>query len=162
MLFWIIIILIVAAIAYSIWAEGDWLMGIPILLLGTIFGGIVLMLCATFIPTNMDLVSKQTISLKALGTSSSQQGRFFLGSGYIDGKRVLNFIQQGDDGSIRVGQANAKDSVIFEDADKGTVTTEHFDYNNGWILPWPIGSTDKYEFHIPAGSVTESYTIDNE
>jgi hypothetical protein len=38
----------------------------------------------------------------------------------------------------------------------------HYDYINGWILPWPMGSADKYEFRIPEGSVVESYTLDNE
>lgn len=162
MLFWIILALIVAVAAYLIWDYGDWTEGIGVVFVGGIVGTIVLFLCAVFIPANVDLVHEKTSSLKALGTSSNDHGRFFLGSGYIDGKRVLNYIQQGDDGGMRVAQVDAKDALIFEGSDKATITTKHFDFNNGWIIPWPIGSTDKYEFRIPDGSVTESFTIANE
>lgn len=162
MLFWIIIVLIIAATAYAIWQGYDWVDGIPVLFLTSIAGLVILFLAAVFIPCNVDLVNEKTTSLKALGTSSKVQGKFFLGSGYVDGKRVLNYIQQGDDGGMRVAQVDAKDALIFEGSDKAAITTKRFDFNNGWIIPWPIGSTDKYEFRIPDGSVTESFTIANE
>lgn len=162
MLFWIIIVLVIAATAYAIWQGYDWVDGIPVLFLTSIAGLVILFLTAVFIPCNVDLVNEKTAGLKALGTSSKAQGRFFLGSGYVDGKRVLNYIQQADDGAMKVSQTEADDALIFEGSDSATVTTKHYDYNNGWIIPWPIGSTDKYDFHVPSGSVTESYTIDNE
>lgn len=113
MLFWIIIVLIIAATAYAIWQGYDWVDGIPVLFLTSIAGLVILFLAAVFIPCNVDLVNEKTTSLKALGTSSKVQGKFFLGSGYVDGKRVLNYIQQGDDGGMRVAQVDAKDALIF-------------------------------------------------
>lgn len=162
MLFWIIVTLIVAATTYAIWQGYDWFDGVPVFFLSIIGGAVVLFICAILIPSHVDLARENTTSLKALGTSSTQQGRFFLGSGYIDGKRVLNYIQQDTSGAIQVKHTDAEDALIFEGSDKATVTKKTYDFNNGWILPWTIASKDKYEFHIPEGSVTESYTIANE
>jgi hypothetical protein len=73
----------------------------------------------------------------------------------------LNFISQRGGGAILVEQADAKRSTIYEGSNDATVRVRHFDHINGWVVPWPLGGHDEYEFRIPEGSVVESYTLDN-
>ena len=114
------------------------------------------------IPVNHDLIRDDTYQLKAIGNSNAIEGRlYFLGGGYVDDKRVLNYISQRADGGIHVEQAEADDATIYEGTEDATVRVRHYDYTNGWVLTWPLGSYDEYEFRIPTGSVVESYTLDN-
>lgn len=169
MIFWILVTIVVLITAYIVWSElSDNNYGMPVmgafvsLSIGGVAGGIIFLVCCFAIPQEVDKVSTRTHELKSMGTSSAINGRaYFIGGGYINEKRVLNFITQRADKSIIVEQAEAEDSVIFEDTSKPTVTVDHYDYVNGWVSPWVIGSNDKYTFHIPAGSVVESYTLDN-
>jgi len=131
------------------------------LIISAVVGFLTIMFCS-LIPTNHDLIRDDTHKLKALGNNTTTTGRFyFLGGGYIDGKRVLNFISEHNGGAIKVEKADAEDATIYEGNDTATVRVRHFDHNNGWVTPWPLGSHTTYEFRIPEGSVVESYTLDN-
>jgi hypothetical protein len=168
MAFWIvigIITIITIGVFVSEWGTSY---GMPFMgafvsaVVGSFVGAIILLLLC-LIPVNVDLVRDDTYKLKALGNANTTTGRFyFLGGGYINGERVLNYISQRDSGAILVEQSKAKDSTIFEGSAEATVRVRRYDYINGWILPWPMGSADKYEFRIPEGSVVESYTLDNQ
>lgn len=169
MIFWILATLaVVIAICTTVnisYEDGPLLgliMGF-LALLGSAAGGFLIFLLACLIPTSTDLISDDTYKLKALGNNSALEGRsYFLGGGYVKEKRVLNFITQRDGGAIRVEQAEAEDSTIFEGSQDTTVRVLHFDHNNGWVAPWPLGSHTEYTFRIPADSVLESYTLDND
>jgi hypothetical protein len=168
MLFWVLIALVVLLTVFFVWREMGDSYGMPVmtgflaLFLGVVVAGLIFLACSWFIPQEVEKVSTRTHALKSMGTSSALNGRaYFLGGGYINEKRVLNYISQREAGAIRVEQAEAEDSVIFEDTNKPTVTVDHYDYLNKWVSPWPIWGTDKYTFHIPAGSVVESYSLDN-
>lgn len=124
--------------------------------------GVILLLCGTLIPWNNDVVKDDTYRLRTLGTANGIEGHsYFLGGGYINSERVLNYITQRDGGAIQVQTADADVSVVFEDAPAGTGTVQklHVDHINGWVTPWPLGSHDQYVFHIPAGTVADSYSL---
>lgn len=165
MIFWILLALAVVAVVltYIYWGcDEGWLFAFMPAILAAVVSAVVvglLMLLATLIPG--DRTTSETYDLRAIGTSSSAEGRFFLGSGQIDGKRTLNYIAQ-EDGWSRVDQAFADDSRVFEDTDEPTVTEYSHLYWNEWVWPvaWKVG--ESWDFHVPAGSVLEDYTITNE
>ena len=168
MIFWILVALIVI-ITFCVFV-GQWddsygspfLAGFFTLFVGSVIGFLIFLACGSWIPYNTDLVREDTYQLKAIGNNSAIEGRsYFLGGGYIKDKRVLNFISQRDGGAIHVERAYANDSTIFEGSENATVIVRHYDHVNGWVSPWPLGDTDLYEFRIPAGSVVESYSLDN-
>ena len=173
MLFWIILG-IVAAVAivntvrvaradYFSLGEGL-LAGLASLFIGGLLGAIVWFLATLALNPPLERVvkSESTHQLKALGNDSGLKGRmYFLGGGYIEDKRVLNYITQDSSGAIRVERSDAKDSTIYEGSKQATVKVTHADYINGWIAPWPLGDKREYVFNIPTGSVVESYTLDN-
>jgi hypothetical protein len=110
--------------------------------------------------------TKYVTPLKALATSSKISGSFFLGSGYVEGKRTLNYITaDGDRNYIR--QQDASASVVIEDITTGQPHMLALEqcYDSGWIMPWKmckdINEGVAYEFHVPAGSVLSDYTVDN-
>lgn len=127
-------------------------------------GAIVMALTMAFSAMGLEprVTSQHDNDLRAVALSSEVQGQFFLGSGYIDGERVLNYIAEHEDGAASVEQVSARNAYIYEDeANDPYVTT--FDWSIGawWWAPfdWDFGNT--YAFHIPEGSILEGYTIDN-
>lgn len=105
--------------------------------------------------------SKDTHSLTALKTDSSIEGRgYFLGGGYVDGKRVLNYIQTDGD-AYYVKSSDADDSVIHESDGKPKVIHEHVVGGFWWLAPFPLGKGDSYDFYVPKGSVLSDYTVNN-
>jgi hypothetical protein len=111
--------------------------------------------------TGTDEPRTDTSELRALSTGSSVEGAFFLGGGYIDGKRVLNYVVQ-HDGYSTLEQIDAALCRIYEDGDANprfVVTTT--DRYNRLLVPWAVKVRNQYDFHIPANSILESFTIDN-
>lgn len=165
MIFWILLALAVAAViaTYIYWVpeEGWGFAFLPAALAVIIAGPLAfgLMMLAFLIPG--DKVTDETHDLRAISSSSSVQGRFFLGSGYVDGKRTLNYIAQ-EDGYSRLGQGIASASRVYEDTDKPTVTEYTHWYSNGWVVPFDVKTGSAWDFHIPADSILEDFTITNE
>jgi hypothetical protein len=163
MLFWILLTITVLIVVGTVLAD-DWTpfaSGFLALVVCSVVGFLALMVCWGTIGANHDLVRTTTYQLRALGTSTGIEGRsYFLGGGYIKDKRVLNYITD-ESGAIRVQQSDAGASTIYENSTAPTVIVRHYDHNNGWLVPWPGGSDDTYEFRIPAGSVMSDYTVNN-
>lgn len=170
MLFWIIAA-IVAAVTITVTVR-EWrdsygspvIGGVLTLLIGSVVGVVAWggLCVAINPPLERVVVSESTSQLKALGNSGGLQGRsYFLGGGYIEDKRVLNYITSSDSGAIKVQRSDAEDSTIYEGAKQASVKVTHVDYVNGWLSPWPLGDKHEYVFNIPTGSVVESYALDN-
>lgn len=130
-------------------------------LLAAIFGAVAVVLFG-LIPANDKVEACGQESLAALGNSTGVQGRFFLGTGYVDSKRTLNFIAKEADGGYRADDALASDSRVFEGSADPTVTYTCHSYSNGWVLPWDIRESTTYRFDVPTGSVLENYTLNNQ
>lgn len=162
MVFWIILGLVIVAsiIGFIIGAlDEGFVFGIVTWFgTGAIAGVIGLLMFLPFMFVEGYETSRNSYDLRALATSSSVEGRFFLGSGYINGVRSLNFIAEYNGGNY-VNQAKASDSVIFErDGENPHVT--YVTIGNPWIAPWDYKT--RYEFTIPTGSILgDDYRIDN-
>lgn len=106
--------------------------------------------------------------LSALNTGQDVQGRFFLGSGYVNSEPVFSYLIENDRGGYELKQVRADGAVVFEfDAEDNRTpymeTTTYERVNPDWLSPInPIngGSGATYEFYVPAGSVlTGNYTV---
>lgn len=164
MIFWILIVLAVVIVGGTFiwWWIEEGLIAIAFALLaaiGSLLVGGGLLALALLIPG--DKMTEETFDLRAISSSSTVQGRFYLGSGYVDGKRTLNYIAQ-EDGYSRLGQGIASASRVYEDTEEPTVTEYTFWYSNGWVIPWEFVTGWSWDFHVPRGSILENYTITNE
>lgn len=165
MIFWILLVAAVVAVVITFWwwfLEDGWayafLFSFATAALAFIVGAGLLALAA-LIPGEKR--TDETFELRALATSSTVHGRFFLGSGTVDGKRTLNYIAK-EDGYSRLGQGVASASRVYEDTERPTVTEYTFWYSNGWVVPWEVVTGYSWDFHVPAGSILEDFTLTNE
>lgn len=160
MIFWILVMLgVILPIVFGLL---DGYAPISIMVLGWIMSacGIILVLIL-LVPLTGFKQETQTVDLRAVGTSSAIEGRsYFLTGGYVKEQRVLNFIYQ-EDGYSVMSQAKASKSRIFEGDDKPHVDIEYTVHENWWITPFKFYLDTKYDFHIPAGSVVEEYSVTN-
>jgi hypothetical protein len=172
MIFWTLIALCLAAGAYSWVRSGrdsyndtsDRVFYSGLTIFGAALAAAVVFGIVSFNSKADRVVTSETnVTLKSLGTSSAVKGRaYFLGGGYINEKRVLNYITTDDQNVIRVTQAEADKSTILEDGpSKPYVKVTDYDLVNYWVMTWPSRDDSAYEFHIPAGSVLNDYTVDN-
>jgi hypothetical protein len=169
MIFWILLgLTIAAAITVFIlrrldgWDDlGDSIFLTALTALGGALIGLILMLVLSiwFGPV-FQFKGEADHQLVALKTSNSVEGRFFLGSGYVNGQRTLNYITD-DDGAFRIESADAAQSVVYQDSDEPTVTVHEWNLENPWFAPWSFGHWHTYTFHVPEGSILSDYTIDN-
>lgn len=165
MIFWVLLVVAVITIAatyiYNA-MDDDWAWAfLPALLtaiISLVVGGGLLAL-ALLIPGGKH--TDETYGLRAISSSSTVQGSFFLGAGYVDGKRTLNYIAQ-EDGWSRIDRGIASASRIYEDAEKPTVIEYTHWYSNGWVIPWEFKTGYSWDFHVPAESILEDFTIANE
>lgn len=101
-----------------------------------------------------------TYDLKSLGADSSVSGRsYFLGGGYIDGKRVLSYVMENADGSFTPDQVDANDSKIYEDEGTEPEMRAYEHSADYWWLAPSVFTTYTYEFTVPNGTVVEEYTV---
>lgn len=170
MIFWILLGLTVIAIVIMMIFVPDWrhehwrgISGWVVFscTVVPIAGVLVMLITLPIIASTGPQVVRSTTQLAALSTGDGITGHFFLGSGTVDSKRVLNYIAD-DDGLYTLEQV---------DADKATIRqgdyVPHVDQlatvrNDWWLAPFPVvGSFGDYAFYIPAGSILESYQIQN-
>lgn len=102
-------------------------------------------------------------NLVALQTRESTEGEFhggiFASYGYVDGKRVLSYITQDDQGGIRTGYVDARNSVIYEGDEAPTLITYEWSKSSPWLYPAPIDLGNTYELHVPEESVVQGYEV---
>lgn len=166
MIFWTLVTLAAATIVTVYIHEGvkwrDWVDAACSAIAAAIIAAVVLgilSLLSLLLP-GRELTS-ETHELRALSSSSTAQGSFFLGTGYVDGERTLNYIAQ-EEGWARLGEASADSARVFEDSSTPTVTEYTYLSSNGWAVPWTFAVGRAWDFHVPAGSILENYTINND
>lgn len=170
MIFWILtVIIVLVAIGFIVheFMEMGFGFGVAATFFVTLIAGIVWALMCLLLwflasiqqPTG-NVESRH--ELAALSDNSSVHGRsFFLGSGWVDEKRVIDFVE--DEGEYStLGRVDADDSRIYED--EGTnpymIRTDYW-FEAWWLVPEKTTTSTTYEFHIPDGSILGSYSIDN-
>ena len=101
--------------------------------------------------------------LAAIATDSSVSGRFFLGSGYINGYQTFSYLTKGEDGWFRLSSAEANASTVYESDE--TPYVEYFywkDVPPWWVSPFVLFNKHEpvtYDFYVPEGSVLNNYQI---
>lgn len=168
MIFWILLVIaivaVIASFVYGLLEDGigiAFLVAFMAALISALIGGLLALLLSIWVTPNYQFQGEKEHDLVALQTSSSIEGRFFLGSGYINGKRTLNYITD-DSGAFRVESADADDSVIYQDSNEPTVTVHEWDLVNPWLAPWSFSHKHTYTFHVPEGSILSDYTVNND
>lgn len=105
-------------------------------------------------------VEDNSYTIRALANNSGIEGSFFLGSGYIEGKQVFNYITEDGNGAIRLQSMDASQATIFEDTNNAHLRIIKTVRSLPSVVPWDLGSTMHYDFHIPKGSVIQNYKVD--
>jgi hypothetical protein len=133
------------------------LFGVP-----TAFGVVYGITYLTSLATPAHVSNETEADLRAVALDSGLEGRFFLATGYVEGKRVVNYIAEHDGGYITVEQVDAVNTYVYEDENVNPrVVTKQWQASEWWLAPFGIDRGNTYVFHIPEGSVLENYTIDN-
>lgn len=165
MLFWILLasLIVVPLITYLISQDGD-ATGVSFLvtLLVAFVGWVTAFLIGFSHNDTWIQTGDHRIELKSLNDSSAINGR-----GYylrISQQRTINYVAEGSGGELSLGSVNAYEAKIFEKSDqKPNLTVYTFEKRMDWLMPWSYEVGAKaYWFTIPKGSVTESFTVDNQ
>lgn len=179
MIFWIVLLLlivvppIIGTIYYKSgrWRGGeDWWSGWGVSTLVGAFPLLLVALIGSAVAETSNVVTKVDknyglVALSNASTTSSQWGYFLVfGGGSTTSKQRVRFAQQDSDGGIKLGDKPVSASVIYENAtpDTASLTVKHQEGSATWFVPWAISSGDsEYDFHVPAGTVKRSFTIDS-
>lgn len=136
--------------------------GLLLLLMGAAVGFLLAVGCSAILPSHS--VANQPEYLHNLHDQNNTEGRFFLGSGVVDNVTKLFYTYQNQDGSFSFDDITKKSVDVFEDnPEKPYLLVYHVEFNQSWmsLLGFPKFSSNpnKPEFHIPAGSIDNNYTI---
>lgn len=111
-------------------------------------------------PDHRYAVGAECTPIKSLASSSSVHGDFFLGTGVVDGKRVINYVTQEPGGGMTLRQVDAATSYIYEDGRECMSIDHHWDEWPAFV-PWRNNEFDMHVFHVPRGSVASDFVITN-
>jgi hypothetical protein len=176
-MYWYIVAAVIAigvGVKYSVdhndpWEEGDGFMLGAILLLplgavATIIG----MLLGADVPRAGKIAN--SYKLAAFRDSVETNGRFFLGSGSIEGKLVYRYYIDNGNGSYSASSLNptassspAMDVVIFEDSTPDTAYLEMIREESAPHSKWKLAPSDQtqhWRFHVPKGTVVQNFKAD--
>lgn len=168
LIIWTVLAALVVVGVFIFWIREDGWWGVALgflisLIVAIIWGLGVLGIWGATVTNGAAFESKSVDSeLRAFSVGDSIEGRsFFLGGGYVDGKRVLNYIVQRD-GFSTIEQVNADESRVYEDETASPyVEVKTFSVEMWWLILGPVSTGTRYDFHIPDNSILENYTIDN-
>lgn len=134
-------------------------------LVGTIIGLVVCILVGQAFPAKLAVY--QETELVALRTADSVSGHFFLGTGNIGNQGLYVYWVETENGGFQQRRLKDEGSVlVFEDVDlndteRPKLVTLHRKFVNHrldlWLLP---GGMERFEFHIPPGSLVRSYQLE--
>lgn len=170
MLFYIVLVLAVLLVGYSIRCGIVW----PETKIGSFFGAIIGLFAGVFAsvlllamimsataflsPKDKVLEGGTKVSIRALDASTGIEGEFYLRSGYIEEKKVLDYISE-TDGIIKLGRVPAEDTTLRESDESPVLITRTYHLVNGWVAPGAISTVEEYEFIIPEGSIQEGFAV---
>ncbi|ALG28046.1 hypothetical protein AOZ07_02885 [Glutamicibacter halophytocola] len=106
--------------------------------------------------------SETTHKLQAMGNSGGASGSFFLGTGYMSDKSVINYIEKLEGGGSQLKRVDASRSTIYEVDEDPTLITRHYSGSPWWLAPFDMYSAENFEFRVPNGTVTESFELSTE
>ena len=163
MLFIVLAVICVFLFVGTTWHEGPGLGFIALVTSGLVAFIFWAITAACLPPERVPRTGTETVALRAMGNGDGVEGRsYFLGSGYVEDKAVISYIENLDDGGSKLKRANASESVIYEGAEEPTLSIHSYAGKNWWITPFNTHTATKYEFRVPDGTVVETYTLTTE
>lgn len=109
------------------------------------------------LPEYVDKTYSQPVVAAALGDKIEGGFLVFREANYY------SYFTKAEDGAISLRQVPVRDAVIYEDVETDAYI-KVYDWKtreSNWKFT-PDSADDKYEFHVPAGSVTQSISFDLE
>lgn len=108
-------------------------------------------------------ISRQ--ELVALRDKDGIEGRFFLGSGTMEGAPYYFYYSKISAGGFKPGKVKVSDGVrVYEDAPDGTATLTSYEWDSNlglaWLIAIPVNSGGySYDFHVPKGTIRTGFTM---
>mgnify|MGYP001216093432 CR=1 FL=1 len=168
MLYWIVFIVIVIACVAMVSSMADsWyeyiVLPIAGLLLGCVLGSVVALGTGGLIEaiSTKEYVKTQEESLLAINDTSSTEGRFFLGSGYVEGKmKYIYIVSMNEEMQMKSAFIDNVKLVYSDDLKVETYSAEFKSKFIKFLLREPNFSDDQYKIYIPEGTIKQDYIID--
>lgn len=171
----ILSILLIIAIFPFVWKDNNCFKFWEKLLLTLvqIFGmSIIIILVLVAIPilfTNLietKRINNQSYPIVSIKNENSIEGRFFLGSGYINGQQNYYFFEQFNNGGLQQGNLPAHDCIIYQTTNISPCIKWQTVYYrpSKWII-WPelkIFETEKevnYSIFVPPNTVIAEFKV---
>ena len=138
--------------------EGCFIMG----MIGLMLGCIPAIILAATLPVDLENKSYK-VKIKCLSDNSSVSGRFFLGSGQIDGTMSYSYYAKYGDG-YKMYITDYRDAIIKYCDGAPFVEVRYKEKTDSWINSFSFSRRTKstYVFNIPKGSIKQSYHLDAE
>ena len=149
---------------YKDWGDwSDWGFIIFFPLLQSLLFALAGLIIAIALPVKYETTS-WTENIVTLKDNNSVEGRFFLGTGMINGSMKYVYYQKNDESTYQMWQAdyyNAKIRYISTQP-KVVITDKHWAKTtfNKWAIDMADESRQTYIFEVPQGSIKNSYELD--
>lgn len=142
------------------------LVHIPATILGMLIGAvlsILIFLCVSMVADREEYLRSEE-RIYALQDNKGTNGKFFLGSGRVDGSLKYNYLIDTTRGK-KIKEKDIDDAYIVEDNNIAPKVEHYYSRFENKILRKLYGGDDLYEysrFFIPENSIKENYNIDLE
>jgi len=118
-----------------------------------------------FVSLSIGYSQPKTQVITSTGIASLQdvntvKGKFFLGSGTIDGKQVFSYYEEVGENQYKLQQQPAELSTVIEDGGTYVAFVSNVTKDSIWYLSPSITQPDVY-FHVPKASVLNEFTLDS-
>lgn len=165
----VLLVLVVAILAYTRVISGDWFITSIVLSLFAMSGFMAILTTTTVVDGPPIPNKKQEISAlgNTTGVSGSLRSSFFMASGVIEDKQIFQYVKKSKKGYSELKKIDAEKVRIFEDESKKPYYIAYYSQESfpDWLgidfMEWSLEKKYLYtEFHIPSGSIQNSYDID--
>lgn len=168
-----IIIFIIVCTALMVYgnfkySEGDEWFGASVA--GVMLGAIIGLIVALCLPQKTKIF-EYSAEIECINDGGSIKGRFFLGSGNIDGTMMYNFYYKTTKGSYKLMQIDVDDASIYYIDENSKNVKPYFKFFQsekvkGAFINYfslrPIRGINNYEIYIPKGSIKTDFVLDAE
>lgn len=101
----------------------------------------------------------EDIDIYALQDNLTTEGRFFLGSGHVDGELKYFYVEESEFG-YKVNSIDADKCYIKYTSDRCHLEKQTYTFDNSFVQFIAIPMSDRYVFYIPEGSIINNYSVD--
>ena len=168
----ICILIIIACLVFGIVLALESVYGVAEILvmgfMGAILGALISILLVGFTMgmvscfASTTYVKSEETKIIALQDNSSVQGRFFLGSGNIDGTMKYVYMKE-EDGGYKMDSLDVENvTIIYSDSTKIEVYNAEFKNKAIRFLfcKYDLFSDSKYKIYVPKGTIKQNFNVD--